>query len=129
VPLRAPTLPPAAHTNSYVVGDRRLAIIDPGSGDEGELAKLFSIVGAMEEEDRRVTQIWLTHHHGDHIGGLAACAARWNVPVLAHPLTAEVRKHRIPRRPRPRRSARPESHLPLRRCRFPREASHGAGCW
>src|SRR5207253_1924598 len=33
--------------------------------------------------------IWLTHHHGDHIGGLAACVDRFQVPVLAHPLTAE----------------------------------------
>ena len=30
----------------------------------------------------------LTHHHGDHIGGAAALATRWNVPIAAHAATA-----------------------------------------
>jgi glyoxylase-like metal-dependent hydrolase (beta-lactamase superfamily II) len=30
----------------------------------------------------------LTHHHGDHIGGAAAFAARWQVPIAAHAATA-----------------------------------------
>ena len=32
--------------------------------------------------------VLLTHHHGDHIGGAEALAARWGVPIAAHAATA-----------------------------------------
>jgi glyoxylase-like metal-dependent hydrolase (beta-lactamase superfamily II)/8-oxo-dGTP pyrophosphatase MutT (NUDIX family) len=90
VPLRTPTLPPATHTNTYLVGDRQLALVDPGSVDDVELARLFALLDTFAQEDRHVTQIWLTHHHTDHVGGLRAVWSRLGeVPVLAHPLTGE----------------------------------------
>lgn len=88
VPLRTPTLPPATHTNTYVVGARELVLVDPGSGEPDELARLFAVLESFAQEGRRVTQLWLTHHHADHVGGLAACVERFGVPVLAHPETA-----------------------------------------
>ena len=89
VPLRTPTLPPATHTNTYLVGENELALIDPGASDEVELARLFSVIGAFERDGRRVTQLWLTHHHGDHVGGLSAVWERLGrVPIVAHALTA-----------------------------------------
>jgi glyoxylase-like metal-dependent hydrolase (beta-lactamase superfamily II) len=36
-----------------------------------------------------VQAIWLTHHHADHIGGVAALKEALNVPVCAHRATAE----------------------------------------
>ncbi len=31
----------------------------------------------------------LTHHHSDHVGALAECQRRYDLPILAHPKTAE----------------------------------------
>src|ERR1043166_6820629 len=32
--------------------------------------------------------VLLTHHHGDHVGGAAALAERWSIPIAAHAATA-----------------------------------------
>ncbi|WP_172824813.1 hydroxyacylglutathione hydrolase [Pajaroellobacter abortibovis] len=42
------------------------------------------IVQAVEQSGVKVTAIWSTHHHWDHVGGNAALAARWQVPVLGY---------------------------------------------
>jgi flavorubredoxin len=36
VPLRTPTLPPATHTNCYIVGGDEVIVIDPASPYEEE---------------------------------------------------------------------------------------------
>ncbi len=84
--LRTPTLPPAAHTNVYLVGPDRgpWTVIDPGSPYPDQQAHLDALL-----EQVGVSMVALTHHHGDHVGGAAALAARWNVPVVAHPRTAQ----------------------------------------
>lgn len=48
-------------TNSYLVGDRSLCVIDPGPEDEDHLAALLSAIGG-----RPVTHIAVTHTHRDH---------------------------------------------------------------
>src|SRR5687768_8789836 len=82
--LRTPTLPPAAHTNVYLVGPEAgpVAVVDPGSPYPDQQALLDAILA-----DLPISTVLLTHHHGDHIGGAAALAARWNVPILAHAAT------------------------------------------
>lgn len=90
VPLRTPTLPPATHTNAYLLGTGPAVLVDPGSPFPDEQAKLHAAVAAAGERlGRRVTEIWITHHHPDHVGGVAAAAAALAVPVVAHPATAE----------------------------------------
>src|SRR5262249_11947167 len=42
--MRTRPLPPATHTNAYLVGEREMALIDPGSGDVGEVEALFSLI-------------------------------------------------------------------------------------
>lgn len=83
--LRTPTLPPAAHTNVYLVGPEigPVAVVDPGSPYPDQQAVLDEVLGRIP-----VDLILLTHHHGDHIGGASALAARWSVPIAAHPATA-----------------------------------------
>lgn len=83
--LRTPTLPPAAHTNVYLVGPDQGPVIavDPGSPYPEEQAALDAVLA-----DLPIAAIALTHHHGDHIGGANALAARWGVPILAHANTA-----------------------------------------
>ncbi|CAN5770016.1 MBL fold metallo-hydrolase [soil metagenome] len=83
--LRTPTLPPAAHTNLYLVGPENgpVAVVDPGSPYPDQQAVLDEVLGRVP-----IDLILLTHHHCDHIGGAAALAARWGVPIAAHAATA-----------------------------------------
>src|SRR4051812_37431557 len=89
--LRTPTLPPAAHTNTYVVGPPQgpQMVVDPGSPYADQQARLDAVLTAEADAGRPIGLIALTHHHGDHIGGAAALATRWNVPVAAHARTRD----------------------------------------
>src|SRR5258706_9951669 len=89
VALRTPTLPPAAHTNVYLVGPEKgpLAVVDPGSPYPDQQALLDDVIAAEASAGRPLGRVLLTHHHGDHAGGAAALAARWRVPVAAHEKT------------------------------------------
>lgn len=91
--LRTPTLPPAAHTNVYLVGPDRgpVAVVDPGSPYADQQAILDAYLGELP-----IDVVLLTHHHGDHIGGAAALAARWGVPIAAHAATARRLAGRVP---------------------------------
>jgi len=48
-------------TNSYIVGDRSVAVIDPGPEDEAHFAALMAAL-----EGREVTHIAVSHTHRDH---------------------------------------------------------------
>jgi glyoxylase-like metal-dependent hydrolase (beta-lactamase superfamily II) len=87
--LRTPTLPPAAHTNTYVVGPDRgpQLVVDPGSPYPEQQSVLDAALAAEADAGRPIGLIALTHHHGDHVGGATALAARWGVPIAAHPRT------------------------------------------
>lgn len=52
-------------TNTYIVGTRDVAIIDPGPEDEAHCDAVVTAVGG-----RRVSHILLTHTHHDHLDGL-----------------------------------------------------------
>jgi endoribonuclease LACTB2 len=90
LPLLAHTLPPAVTTNAYILGTRDAVLVDPGASDPQELDRLEAALAAAREKlGRKITAIWLTHHHPDHVGGVERLRASLGVPVLAHPLTAE----------------------------------------
>ena len=88
-PLRAPTKPPATHTNCFIVGTRDLIVVDPASPDESEQAALASCIGEMIASGATVREIVLTHHHPDHTGGVEALRDHLGVPVAAHYETAD----------------------------------------
>ncbi|TIT03026.1 MBL fold metallo-hydrolase [Mesorhizobium sp.] len=48
-------------TNSYVVGRKTLAVIDPGPDDDAHLKTLIEVIG-----DRPVSHIFVSHTHRDH---------------------------------------------------------------
>ena len=90
IPLLTYTLPPAATTNAYLLGLHDCVLVDPGASSEPELDRLEAALAAARERlGRKVTAIWLTHHHPDHVGGVERLRRSLGVPVLAHPLTAE----------------------------------------
>jgi glyoxylase-like metal-dependent hydrolase (beta-lactamase superfamily II)/8-oxo-dGTP pyrophosphatase MutT (NUDIX family) len=90
LPLLTHTLPPAVTTNAYLLGTRDAVLVDPGPSDPRELDRLEAALAAARERlGRKVTAIWLTHHHPDHVGGVERLRVSLGVPVLAHPLTAE----------------------------------------
>ena len=90
-PVRTPTLPPATHTNSIVVGDgRELVVIDPASPYPEERDALHALLRELEAEGRRVTAILLTHRHVDHVSGADDLARRTGAPIVAHPLVKDA---------------------------------------
>jgi hydroxyacylglutathione hydrolase len=87
--INALVLGPVA-TNAYLVGDidgRKAVAIDPAW--DGEL-----IVKKASHRGWQIEQIWVTHAHFDHIGGIAAMVKEMNpAPAIAlHPLDLQLYK-------------------------------------
>jgi glyoxylase-like metal-dependent hydrolase (beta-lactamase superfamily II) len=66
---------PTGATNAYLVGDRRALLVDPPVS-HADLDALLDRVG-------RVAHLAVTHTHPDHVGGVAAYAARTDATVWA----------------------------------------------
>jgi glyoxylase-like metal-dependent hydrolase (beta-lactamase superfamily II)/8-oxo-dGTP pyrophosphatase MutT (NUDIX family) len=88
-PVRTPTLPPATHTNCYIIGGAEVVIIDPASPYEDEQKALDEFLDKLLAEGRTVREIFLTHHHQDHVAGANHLGQRLGVGVAAHRLTAQ----------------------------------------
>jgi len=66
-------------TNTYLLGDRGLAVIDPGPEDESHLAAIINAVAPGQE----ITHILVTHSHIDHSPLSRALSKVTGAPVLA----------------------------------------------
>jgi glyoxylase-like metal-dependent hydrolase (beta-lactamase superfamily II) len=73
-------------TNTYVVGEGEVAVIDPGPDDGAHVDALLAALGS-----ERVTHILVTHTHHDHTGAVPALKARTGAPVLAFGATGGER--------------------------------------
>lgn len=87
--LRSDTIPPADTTNTYIVGNEIIWVIDPGTSDEEEQARLLDLLDNLVDAGRTLGGILLTHHHPDHIAGLVAVATELDLEVRAHPRTLD----------------------------------------
>ncbi len=100
-PLRTETLPPATHTNCFIVGKQEFIVIDAASKDELELAKLFKLVDAMIENDCVCKEIIVSHLHPDHFGGETILQQHLKakfgleIPVSTHKITAESLRGKV----------------------------------
>lgn len=94
-PLAAATLPPATHTNCFLLGSHEAVLIDPGSPfpvvQEALTAALRECARRL---GRRPSAIWLSHHHPDHVAGVEAARRALDLPVFAHPATARRLRER-----------------------------------
>jgi len=54
-------------TNSYLIGEKRLSLVDPGPADEKQLQSFLAAIGNASLEN-----ILITHTHGDHSPGALA---------------------------------------------------------
>jgi glyoxylase-like metal-dependent hydrolase (beta-lactamase superfamily II)/8-oxo-dGTP pyrophosphatase MutT (NUDIX family) len=89
-PLRTPTIPPATHTNCYLVGGDEMVVIDPGSPYPDQQAILDNVIEKFLARGRRMREIIITHLHPDHVGGVMHLSERFKLPIAAHRLTAEA---------------------------------------
>ncbi len=64
-------------TMSYVLGERRVAVIDPGPDDPRHLAALAGAIGG-----RPVEVILVTHNHRDHSPAARPLAAHTGAPIV-----------------------------------------------
>ncbi len=93
--LLTETLPPADHTNAYLVGGEMLYLVDPGATRADEHARLFEALDEVLASGARLEAVLLTHHHPDHMSAAPAVAARYEIPVWAHALTARALTGRV----------------------------------
>ena len=96
LPVRTRTLPPASHTNAYIVGEKTLYLVDPGPRETREQKKIWTLLDQLLQQGRDLEGILLTHHHADHVGALPEAVERYRVPVLAHPLTLDRLTQKLP---------------------------------
>jgi glyoxylase-like metal-dependent hydrolase (beta-lactamase superfamily II) len=89
-PVESLTLPPATHTNVYVVGAAEAVLVDPASRRAESVEVLARWVRELKKEGVKVKALVLTHHHGDHAGGAAELSRKLRVPVWAHVETAKL---------------------------------------
>src|SRR4029453_2289146 len=65
-------------TNTFLIGDDELAVLDPGPPDPAHIEALVQAIG-----DARVAHILVSHTHRDHSPGARLLQARTGAPVLA----------------------------------------------
>ena len=95
IPLRTKTLPPATHTNCFIIGRKEFIVVDAASLEEGEQNRLHELVDALIAEGGVCKKIYVSHLHSDHFGGERALQKHLaerhglDVKIRTHTLTAE----------------------------------------
>jgi len=75
--MRVVPVPCLSDNYAYLVvceATKECAIVDPST-----LADTEAAIEAIVAEGARLTEIWATHHHGDHVGGVADVMRRFSV--------------------------------------------------
>lgn len=100
-PLRTKTLPPATHTNCFIVGKKEFVVIDAASTEMEEQAKLFDLIDSMIENGAVCKEIIVSHLHPDHFGGETVLQNHLRekfgleIPISTHKITAEDLREKV----------------------------------
>ena len=88
VPIKTATLPPADHTNAYLVGDPEgdFVLVDPAVRMREDMEALSA---AVERHSGRLLAVVFTHSHGDHLADMSLLREAFDVPVWGSEYTAK----------------------------------------
>ncbi len=89
LPVRTPTLPPATHTNTFLIGTGEAVLIEPATPYREEQDLMVQWVQSARLRGVEPVAILATHHHPDHVGGAMALRERLQLPLWAHAMTAQ----------------------------------------
>ena len=89
VPVKTATLPPADHTNAYLVGDPEgeFVLVDPACRMREGMEQLAE---AVDRHHGDLIAILFTHSHGDHIGDMDLHREAFDVPVWGSEYTSKT---------------------------------------
>ena len=87
-------IPGMQGANVYLLLDSALTLVD--SGMPGSAGTILTYIEALDPPAGDLARIVLTHHHLDHVGGLAALQACTSAQVLAHAGDAPVISGEVP---------------------------------
>jgi hydroxyacylglutathione hydrolase len=87
MPLTVTPVPCLSDNYAWLLraADGRLAVCDPGEAEP--------VIAAADRLDGRIDVILLTHHHGDHVAGVADLVKRYGCSVVG----AAADAHRLPK--------------------------------
>jgi ribonuclease/clavin/mitogillin len=87
IPIRTATLPPADHTNCYLIGDPEgdFIIIDPAVRHREDME---SLADAVERHSGNLLAIAFTHSHGDHLADMNLLGEAFDVPIWGSEYTS-----------------------------------------
>lgn len=83
--VRSHTLPPAQHTNAFLIGDKHKVLVDPSPRDREELERLIALLDVTG-----VDEVLLTHHHPDHRQYANEIAERYDIPLAMSDTTRKL---------------------------------------
>ncbi|MAY04861.1 MAG: hypothetical protein CMB25_04575 [Euryarchaeota archaeon] len=88
LPVKTATLPPADHTNAYLVGDPEgeFILVDPACRMREGMEELAE---AVDRHRGELIAILFTHSHGDHIGDMDLLREAFDVPVWGSEYTSK----------------------------------------
>ena len=92
VPIPTDTLPPATHTDCYVLGHPggSRILVDPAAKSIEALEILRNKVAEIEESGSKIIATVFTHKHPDHIGDLSKISKFYQAPILASKETLAI---------------------------------------
>jgi glyoxylase-like metal-dependent hydrolase (beta-lactamase superfamily II) len=83
-----PSLMTGEGTNTYVIGEGDVAIVDPGP----DIAAHVDAILAAAGERGTIVALLVTHGHSDHLPAARRLRERSGAPILGHPRLADVNR-------------------------------------
>ena len=89
IPIKTATLPPADHTNCYLVGDPDgdYVMVDPAVRMREDMEVLAT---AVERHRGNLVAILFTHSHSDHLADMSLLREAFDVPIWGSTYTAKT---------------------------------------